>query len=50
MSAMFGIYHGSEGLRHIARRVHNAALILAEGVYLMFTETVLKSLPLNNIY
>ncbi|RMC19450.1 hypothetical protein DUI87_04061 [Hirundo rustica rustica] len=32
MSAMFGIYHGSDGLRHIARRVHNAALILAEGI------------------
>ncbi|KAF2978183.1 hypothetical protein EK904_007314 [Melospiza melodia maxima] len=32
MSAMFGIYHGSDGLRHIARRVHNAALILAEGL------------------
>ncbi|NWQ71983.1 GCSP dehydrogenase, partial [Neopipo cinnamomea] len=32
MSAMFGIYHGSDGLRHIARRVHNATLILAEGL------------------
>uniref|UniRef100_A0A8C5TFM5 glycine dehydrogenase (aminomethyl-transferring) n=1 Tax=Malurus cyaneus samueli TaxID=2593467 RepID=A0A8C5TFM5_9PASS len=32
MSAMFGIYHGADGLRHIARRVHNAALILAEGL------------------
>uniref|UniRef100_A0A8C3UUM5 Glycine decarboxylase n=1 Tax=Catharus ustulatus TaxID=91951 RepID=A0A8C3UUM5_CATUS len=32
MSAMFGIYHGSDGLKHIARRVHNAALILAEGL------------------
>ncbi|XP_053788846.1 glycine dehydrogenase (decarboxylating), mitochondrial isoform X2 [Vidua chalybeata] len=32
MSAMFGIYHGSDGLRNIARRVHNAALILAEGL------------------
>ncbi|NXD92529.1 GCSP dehydrogenase, partial [Chaetorhynchus papuensis] len=32
MSAMFGIYHGSDGLRHIAKRVHNATLILAEGL------------------
>ncbi|KAM6391975.1 glycine dehydrogenase (decarboxylating), mitochondrial [Rhynochetos jubatus] len=32
MAAMFGVYHGSEGLRHIARRVHNATLILAEGL------------------
>ncbi|KAJ7425404.1 Glycine dehydrogenase (decarboxylating), mitochondrial [Pitangus sulphuratus] len=32
MSAMFGIYHGSDGLRHIAQRVHNATLILAEGL------------------
>lgn len=47
MSAMFGIYHGSDGLRHIARRVHNATLILAEGRYLMFTGAVLKPLPLK---
>ncbi|PKU36377.1 glycine dehydrogenase mitochondrial [Limosa lapponica baueri] len=32
MAAMFGVYHGSDGLRHIARRVHNATLILAEGL------------------
>ncbi|KAM6187522.1 glycine dehydrogenase (decarboxylating), mitochondrial-like [Sarcoramphus papa] len=32
MAAMFGVYHGADGLRHIARRVHNAALILAEGL------------------
>uniref|UniRef100_A0A8B9GKJ4 Glycine cleavage system P protein n=1 Tax=Amazona collaria TaxID=241587 RepID=A0A8B9GKJ4_9PSIT len=32
MAAMFVVYHGSDGLRHIARRVHNATLILAEGL------------------
>uniref|UniRef100_A0A7M4E9C0 Glycine decarboxylase n=1 Tax=Crocodylus porosus TaxID=8502 RepID=A0A7M4E9C0_CROPO len=32
MAAMFGVYHGSNGLKHLARRVHNATLILAEGL------------------
>nr|CAB3249287.1 glycine dehydrogenase (decarboxylating), mitochondrial-like [Phallusia mammillata] len=32
MSAMFAVYHGAEGIRHLANRVHNAALLLAEGV------------------
>ncbi|EMP33176.1 Glycine dehydrogenase [decarboxylating] [Chelonia mydas] len=32
MAAMYGVYHGSNGLKHIARRVHNATLILAEGL------------------
>ncbi|XP_062468492.1 glycine dehydrogenase (decarboxylating), mitochondrial [Pezoporus occidentalis] len=32
MAAMFGVYHGSDGLRHIAIRVHNATRILAEGL------------------
>uniref|UniRef100_A0A2K6PYC7 Glycine cleavage system P protein n=3 Tax=Cercopithecidae TaxID=9527 RepID=A0A2K6PYC7_RHIRO len=32
MAAMFAIYHGSHGLEHIARRVHNATLILSEGL------------------
>ncbi|XP_050402682.2 glycine dehydrogenase (decarboxylating), mitochondrial [Patella vulgata] len=32
MSAMFACYHGPEGLRHIADRIHNATRILAEGV------------------
>ena len=31
MAAMFGVYHGPKGLKHIAERTHNAALILAEG-------------------
>ncbi|EDL41702.1 glycine decarboxylase, isoform CRA_e [Mus musculus] len=32
MAAMFAIYHGSQGLKHIAKRVHNATLILSEGL------------------
>jgi len=32
MSAMFAVYHGPEGLRSIAERVHNGVLILAEGI------------------
>lgn len=37
MSAMFAVYHGPSGIKNIAKRVHNAALILAEGsVFLSF--------------
>jgi len=32
MSAFYGIYHGPDGLKNIAKRVHNAALILANGL------------------
>lgn len=32
MSAMYAIYHGPTGLREIGNKVHNGALILAEGV------------------
>uniref|UniRef100_A0A8C9T9J3 glycine dehydrogenase (aminomethyl-transferring) n=1 Tax=Scleropages formosus TaxID=113540 RepID=A0A8C9T9J3_SCLFO len=32
MAAMFAVYHGPQGLRHIAERTHNATLILAEGL------------------
>lgn len=32
MSAMYAIYHGPDGLRQIGTRVHNGALILAEGI------------------
>ena len=31
MSAMYAIYHGPQGLKEIGTRVHNGALILAEG-------------------
>lgn len=32
MSAMFAVYHGSDGLRHIATRIHNGTRILANGI------------------
>lgn len=32
MSAMYAVFHGPVGLKHIGTRVHNAALLLAEGV------------------
>lgn len=32
MSAMFGVYHGPEGLKKIANRIHNAAIILKRGL------------------
>lgn len=31
MAAMFALYHGPQGLKHIAKRTHSATLILAEG-------------------
>ena len=39
MAAMFAIYHGSHGLEHIARRVHNATLILSEGESVVYFKT-----------
>ncbi|KAK2845611.1 hypothetical protein Q7C36_010465 [Tachysurus vachellii] len=32
MAAMFAVYHGPQGLRHIAERTHKSTLILAEGL------------------
>ncbi|XP_064625841.1 glycine dehydrogenase (decarboxylating), mitochondrial-like [Lineus longissimus] len=32
MSAMYAVYHGPHGLKHIGKRVHHAALIVANGV------------------
>ena len=32
MSALYTIYHGPEGLKDIAYRVHRSTLVLAEGV------------------
>jgi glycine cleavage system pyridoxal-binding protein P len=29
---MYAVYHGPKGLKNIALRVHNATLLLAEGV------------------
>ncbi len=36
MSAMFAVYHGPQGLKDIATRVHNGALILAEGIVISY--------------
>ncbi|KAG7166820.1 Glycine dehydrogenase (decarboxylating)-like [Homarus americanus] len=32
MSAMYGVYHGPEGLKNIANRIHNATVVLARGL------------------
>ncbi|XP_073951466.1 glycine dehydrogenase (decarboxylating), mitochondrial [Choristoneura fumiferana] len=32
ISAMYAVYHGSQGLRDIATRVHNATLVLDQGI------------------
>lgn len=32
MSAMYGVYHGPEGLKAIANRTHNSAILLARGL------------------
>ncbi|XP_078657533.1 glycine dehydrogenase (decarboxylating), mitochondrial-like isoform X7 [Branchiostoma floridae x Branchiostoma belcheri] len=32
MAAMYAVYHGPEGLKHIATRVHHGTLLLAEGL------------------
>lgn len=32
MSAMFAVYHGPNGLRNIADRVHKATLVLSKGL------------------
>ncbi|KOB75977.1 Glycine cleavage system P-protein, partial [Operophtera brumata] len=32
MSAMFAVYHGPQGLKDIATRVHNATLVLDQGI------------------
>lgn len=32
MAGMYGVYHGPEGLKHIAKKVHNAAVSISEGL------------------
>ncbi|XP_030852697.1 glycine dehydrogenase (decarboxylating), mitochondrial isoform X2 [Strongylocentrotus purpuratus] len=32
LSAMYAVYHGPKGLHHIARRIHMATVILAQGI------------------
>merc|ERR1719357_1904 len=31
MSAMYAVYHGPQGLENMARKIHNATLLLAKG-------------------
>ncbi|KAL7752895.1 glycine decarboxylase subunit P [Sorochytrium milnesiophthora] len=55
MSAMYAVYHGPQGLKDIAQRVHNVALVFAEGVRQLghkvvndsFFDTVTIQLPHN---
>ncbi|XP_071811329.1 glycine dehydrogenase (decarboxylating), mitochondrial-like isoform X1 [Apostichopus japonicus] len=49
MSVLYCIYHGPQGLQHIAHRIHNSTLILAEGLKqagheLMMTDTFFDTL------
>merc|ERR1719228_1758757 len=32
ISAMYAVYHGPQGLEELARKIHNAALLLAKGL------------------
>ncbi|MEV7010891.1 aminomethyl-transferring glycine dehydrogenase [Streptosporangium sp. NPDC051022] len=53
IAGMYAVYHGPEGLRRIARRVHRHAVVLAEGlrhggvevVHADFFDTVLARVP-----
>ncbi len=42
MAAMYALYHGPQGLKHIAERTHNAALILAEGKFIVLVFFLLE--------
>lgn len=42
MAAMYALYHGPQGLRHIAERTHKATLILAEGLSLVTCSLIMK--------
>lgn len=45
MAAMYALYHGPQGLKHIAERTHNAALILAEGNFFSENTALLVAAP-----
>ncbi|XP_076631388.1 glycine dehydrogenase (decarboxylating), mitochondrial [Colletes latitarsis] len=59
MSAMYAVYHGSNGIKNIANRVHNLTLTLAKGLenagnkieneYFFDTIKVLPKAPIKNI-
>ena len=36
MAAMYAVYHGPQGLKSIAQRIHNSTLILAKGNFQLF--------------
>src|SRR5438045_9407914 len=40
IASMYAVYHGPEGLRHIARRVHRLAAVLAAGLKAMGIKVV----------
>ncbi|MEZ4875816.1 MAG: aminomethyl-transferring glycine dehydrogenase [Flavobacteriaceae bacterium] len=40
MAGMYAVYHGPEGLKHIARKVHHATVALSEGLKKMGFEQV----------
>ena len=39
MSAMYAVYHGPAGLRHIGTRTHHATVILAKGRHIISVAT-----------
>lgn len=43
MAAMYVVYHGPQGLRHIAERTHKSTLILAEGLSSVISSLIHKS-------
>lgn len=51
MSAMYGVYHGPEGLKNIANRVHNAAVLLSRGLqdagHVIENETFFDTIKVN---
>ncbi|KAL4235543.1 hypothetical protein ACF0H5_003940 [Mactra antiquata] len=51
MAAMFAIYHGPNGLKHIGSRVHNATVMLAEGIktagHTVHTQTFFDTLKIT---
>lgn len=49
MAAMFALYHGPQGLRHIAERTHKATLILAEGLSSVTCSVIHKSEFVMNV-
>ncbi|XP_053989014.1 glycine dehydrogenase (decarboxylating), mitochondrial [Hylaeus volcanicus] len=59
MSAMYVVYHGSDGIKNIANRVHNLTLILAKGLedagnkvenqYFFDTIKVVPMVPIKSI-